>query len=156
MKPEDFDMSSPEFRDLPTEVKYEIIGDLRLRSRQTSYQRLQQMLQAAPTPIDFSREQIKALSKRNALTMQLLETTGIISNAKEVIPTRVASERNRHYTLVRNEGPNGGWVLGRITDEGTILKPITLDGAGEADRRGQSVLPDNDDDEDDDMEEVEM
>ncbi|KAG5722252.1 DNA repair protein rad13, partial [Termitomyces sp. T112] len=33
MRPEDFDVTSPAFRELPTEVQYEIVGDLRLKSR---------------------------------------------------------------------------------------------------------------------------
>ena len=34
MKPGDIDVTSPTFRELPTEVQYEIVGDLRLKSRQ--------------------------------------------------------------------------------------------------------------------------
>ena len=56
MRPEDFDVTSPAFRELPTEVQYEIIGDMRLKSRQTSYKRLQKMLRNARTPLDFSKE----------------------------------------------------------------------------------------------------
>jgi hypothetical protein len=37
--PEDIDIESPEFRALPTEVQYEIVGDMRVRSRQTSHKR---------------------------------------------------------------------------------------------------------------------
>ncbi|KAG2146147.1 uncharacterized protein EDB93DRAFT_487566 [Suillus bovinus] len=126
MRPEDFDVSSPAFRELPTEVQYEIVGDLRLKSRQTSYKRLQNMLQKAQTPLDFSREQIKNLKQRNALTQQLLMTTDSIGKAHITIPVRIASERNREYVLVKNEGVDGGWVLG-IRDDGTQSKPIEID-----------------------------
>ncbi|KZT41207.1 PIN domain-like protein [Sistotremastrum suecicum HHB10207 ss-3] len=148
MKPSDFDVTSPEFRALPTELQYEIIGDLRLKSRQTSYKRLQSMLRSAPTPIDFSKAQIKGLQQRNALTQQLLMTTDSIGKAHLQIPVRIASERNREYVLVKNHGPDGGWVLG-IRDDGTAAKPIEIDresdhGSGKED----------DDDEDDDMEEI--
>ena len=117
MRPEDFDVSSSAFRELPTEVQYEIIGDLRLKSRQTSHKRLQSMLRSAKTPLDFSRAQIKNLQQRNSLTQQLLETTDSIGNAHVSIPIRIASERNREYLLIKNEGEDGGWVLG-IRDEG--------------------------------------
>lgn len=141
MRPEDFDANSPAFRDLPTEVQYEIIGDLRLKSRQTSHSRLQSMLKSSKTALDFSKAQIRGLHARNSLTQQLLMTTN--SMGKEIdyhlsIPVRIAAERNREYVLVKSQGPSGGWSLG-IKDEGTKEKPI-------------QVQPDSDDD--DDMEEV--
>jgi DNA excision repair protein ERCC-5 len=110
--PEDFDVTSPEFRELPTEIQYEIVGDLRLKSRQTSFKRLQNMLKNASTAMDFSRQQIVNLKKRNALTQQLLTTTDSIGNANISIPVRIASERNKEYVLIKNEGQEGGWTLG--------------------------------------------
>ncbi|EIW84325.1 hypothetical protein CONPUDRAFT_100293 [Coniophora puteana RWD-64-598 SS2] len=145
MRPEDIDVASPAFRELPTEVQYEIVGDLRLRSRQTSHARLQAMLRGAPTPLDFSRAQIMGLKQRNALTQQLLETTDSIGNAHVTIPVRIASERNREYVLVKNEGAEGGWVLG-IRDEGSSsAKPIEID-------QDEKVAVGGDEDEDEDME----
>ncbi|KAH7884449.1 hypothetical protein F5I97DRAFT_1812007 [Phlebopus sp. FC_14] len=146
MRPEDFDVTSPAFRELPTEVQYEIVGDLRLKSRQTSYKRLQNMLRKATTPLDFSREQIKNLQQRNALTQQLLMTTDSIGKAHITIPIRIASERNREYVLIKNEGPDGGWVLG-IQDTGTHSNPIEID-------QDKHVSDSDDDDDDMDMEEV--
>lgn len=148
MRPEDFDVSSPAFRELPTEVQYEIIGDLRLKSRQTSYKRLQSMLRNAKTPLDFSKEQIKNLKQRNALTQQLLVTTDSIGKAHITIPIRIASERNKEYVLVKNEGADGGWVLG-IRDEGTAAKPIEIDPT-------PAPVPVPSDDDDEDMEDVPM
>ena len=149
MRPEDFDVTSPAFRDLPTEVQYEIVGDLRLKSRQTSYKRLQNMLRKAATPLDFSRQQIKNLQQRNALTQQLLMTTDSIGKAHITIPIRIASERNREYLLIKNEGAGGGWVLG-IRDEGTRTKPIEID------QDARVPVNDGDSDSDMEMEEVSM
>ncbi|KAI0783664.1 hypothetical protein C8Q75DRAFT_430432 [Abortiporus biennis] len=149
MKPEDFDVHSPAFRELPTEVQYEIIGDMRLKSRQTSYIRLQNMLRKSKTPLDFSKEQIKNLKQRNSLTQQLLTTTDSIGKAHVEIPIRIASERNKQYLLIKNEGAEGGWILG-VRDEGTRDKPIEID---------QDVVqerPHEIDDSDSDMEEVEI
>lgn len=145
MRPEDFDVSSPAFRELPTEIQYEIIGDLRLKSRQTSYKRLQAMLRNSNTPLDFSEAQIKNLKQRNALTQQLLKTTDSIGRANVVIPIRIASERNKEYVLVKNQGAEGGWILG-TNNEGSKDKPIELD------EPVQKVQ--QDEDSDDDMEEV--
>ena len=148
MRPEDFDVNSPAFRELPTEVQYEIVGDLRLKSRQTSYARLQKMLRSAPTPLDFSKQQIKNLRQRNALTQQLLMTTDSIGSAHISIPVRIASERNKEYVLIKNEGHSGGWILG-IRDSGTREKPIEIDHEND---KGN----DEDDDSDAEMEEVDM
>jgi DNA excision repair protein ERCC-5 len=146
MRPEDFDVTSPAFRELPTEVQYEIVGDLRLKSRQTSYKRLQSMLNSAPTPLDFSKQQIKNLKQRNSLTQQLLMTTDSIGKAHISIPVRIASERNKEYVLMKNDGEAGGWILG-IRDNGTQQKPIEID---------QDSDKDGDDDSDIEMEEVQM
>ncbi|KAI0264472.1 hypothetical protein BC834DRAFT_883267 [Gloeopeniophorella convolvens] len=126
MRPEDFDVSSPAFRELPTEVQYEIVGDLRLKSRQTSYSRLQAMLRRSRTPLDFSKAQIRNLQQRNALTQQLLVTTDTIGQAHVAIPVRIASERNREYVLIKNTDGEGGWILG-IRDDGSKENPIQID-----------------------------
>ena len=152
MRPEDFDVTSPAFRELPTEVQYEIVGDLRLKSRQTSYKRLQAMLQKAPTPLDFSRQQIKNLKQRNSLTQQLLMTTDSIGKAHLSIPVRIASERNKEYVLIKNEGEAGGWVLG-IRDDGTADKPIEVDRDSDAEQDPDQYEDDEDEME---MEEVNM
>lgn len=146
MRPEDFDITSPEFRELPTEVQYEIIGDLRLKSRQTSHARLQKMLRMAPTPMDFSKQQILNLKQRNSLTQQLLVTTNSVGSAHLTIPVRIASERNKQYVLTKNEGVDGGWVLAIQDKTGTVPeKPILIDVEEPAAK---------DEDEDADMEEV--
>jgi DNA excision repair protein ERCC-5 len=124
--PEDIDIESPEFRALPTEVQYEIVGDMRVRSRQTSHKRLADMLRAAPSALDFSMAQIKNLSQRNALTQQLLTVTDMVGQAHLTIPVRIAAERNREYVLVkRDETQGGGWALG--IREGSKQKPIEVE-----------------------------
>ncbi|TFK21192.1 PIN domain-like protein [Coprinopsis marcescibilis] len=153
MRPEDFDLNSPGFRELPTEVQYEIIGDLRLKSRQTSFARLQKMLNASKTPLDFSKQQIANLRQRNALTQQLLLTTDSIGSANIRIPVRIASERNREYVLIKNNDEAGGWILGvRDTTGTTREKPIEID----QDPPAPKVEEKEESDDDEDMEEVEV
>jgi DNA excision repair protein ERCC-5 len=149
MRPEDFDVTAPAFRELPTEVQYEIVGDLRLKSRQTSYKRLQNMLKKSHTPLDFSKEQIKNLKQRNTLTQQLLITTDTIGQAHVSIPVRIASERNREYVLIKKMDGEGGWILG-IRDDGSKEKPIQID-------QDPTTVPEGEPgDSDLDMEEVAM
>lgn len=148
MRPEDFDINSPSFRELPTEVQYEIIGDLRIKSRQTSFARLQKMLKKSRTPLDFSKQQIQNLKQRNSLTQQLLITNDTVGSAHISIPVRIASERNREYVLVKNNDGSGGWILGVKDTTGTSREqPIQIDHDDEGDESEDS---------DADMEEVEM
>lgn len=151
MRPEDFDVNSPAFRELPTEVQYEIIGDLRLKSRQTSYARLQKMLKTSKTPLDFSKQQIENLRQRNSLTQQLLVTTDTIGQAQISIPVRIASERNKEYVLIKNDDGSGGWILGVRDPTGSRDKPIEIDQEAPAKKEEES-----DESDEDDMEEVKV
>lgn len=122
------DTTSAEFQTLPRDTQYDIVNDLRLRSRAPNYHRLQTMLSAARTPLDFSKAQILNLQKRNQLSQQMWSMAGIDTKAFtiSVAGGRVAGERGKEYVLVKNDGAEGGWVLG-IRDEGTSDKPIELD-----------------------------
>lgn len=149
--PEDIDIESPEFRALPTEVQYEIVGDMRVRSRMTSTKRLADMLRAAPSAIDFSMAQIKNLSQRNALTQQLYTVTDSVGSAHLKIPVRIAAERNREYVLVkRDEAQGGGWALG--IREGSKQKPIEVEDDKPA--RGEVYSDSDSDYSDGDIQEV--
>ena len=159
MAPSDFDLTSETFRSLPTEVQYEIIGDLRLRSRQTSFKRLQNMLKNSETPLDFSKEQIMGLKERNRLTQQLLTTTDSMGKAHVEIPIRIAGERNREYVLVKNEGDGKGWILG-MRDVGTRDQPIIVDDPSRDGVKPKEVRDkkreEAESDDDSEMEEVQM
>ncbi|KAJ1575470.1 hypothetical protein NDA11_001016 [Ustilago hordei] len=125
--PEDLDTTSELFRSLPAELQYELVGDLRIQSRMTSYKRLQSMLATAPTPIDFSRAQVAGLKTRNDLTQKVLTVTDEIGKANIKVPIRVAGERNKEYVLVRNPGAEGGFVLGVRDSGATQEKAIDVD-----------------------------
>ncbi|KAI8851501.1 hypothetical protein BC829DRAFT_118024 [Chytridium lagenaria] len=75
-------LESQSFADLPVELQYQIILDLKTTSRQASYTRVEE-LQAVPSAIDFSLLQIRNLVHRNTLTEKLFDiarTGGISSN----------------------------------------------------------------------------
>ncbi|KAG9119685.1 DNA repair protein rad2 [Ceratobasidium sp. 392] len=119
----------PEFHDLPADAQYEILGELRLKSRTTSHRRLQKMLRQSKTPMDFSMAQIKNLGQRNRLTQEVLSTLDIVGTGKGgvVVPVKIASEKNREYVLVRNESGDRGFTLGMRTEGNTAEKPIVVD-----------------------------
>ncbi|GAA6061653.1 hypothetical protein JCM10212_002530 [Sporobolomyces blumeae] len=127
LRPEDLDINSDFFGNLPTEVKYEILGDLRIKTRQVNHRRVQQMRGSA-TAIDFSRAQIDNLMERNHYTQKLLAVTDELGTSAIAIPTRVAGSRNREYLLVKQDASKGGgWVLGVKNPEITSTEPITID-----------------------------
>ncbi|TNY20861.1 hypothetical protein DMC30DRAFT_351638 [Rhodotorula diobovata] len=126
LRPEDLDIESEFFSTLPTEVKYEILGDLRLKTRQVNHRRVQQMRGAAA--VDFSRAQINHLMERNQYTQKLLSVTDELGKSAIAIPTRVAGSRNREYILVKQDASKGGgWVLGVKNPEVYNTEPITID-----------------------------
>ena len=130
MRPEDFDMDSEFFSNLPIEVKYEIIGDLRIKSRQANFKRVEAM-RNAPTPLDFSKAQILGLSNRNVLTQKLLSVTDSLSRIQPLSGQtgRIAGERNKEYVLIKNDASTGaGYILGvRDTGGGTRASPVKID-----------------------------
>jgi DNA excision repair protein ERCC-5 len=121
------DVDSDTFRSLPTEIQYELIQDLKLKSRQTSWARLDEMIRKSKTSLDFSKQQIQHLMHRNVMTQRLLDVNSAVSNEKNLQPVRIASERGKQYVLVKNEDVSEGlgWKLpGLHNDKGTADKPL--------------------------------
>ncbi|WFD22777.1 DNA repair protein rad2 [Malassezia equina] len=125
--PEDLDIHSELFRSLPPDLQYELVGDLRAQSRGTSFQRLQDMLAAAPTPIDFSKAQVSYLKTRNDLTQKVLTVTDEIGQAHIQVPLRVAGSRSREYILTHIEGGDGGFALGTHAPGSSRERAIQVD-----------------------------
>ncbi|GAB5586597.1 DNA repair protein rad2 [Umbelopsis nana] len=126
-KPSDLDVDSEMFRALPTELQYEIIQDLKLKSRQTSWARLDEMIRKSRTSLDFSKQQIQHLMHRNVMTQRLLDVNSAVGNETKVQPIRIAGERGRQYVLVKNEDVSEGlgWKLpGLHNGKGTEEKPL--------------------------------
>ncbi|KAI8367523.1 uncharacterized protein BYT42DRAFT_648548 [Radiomyces spectabilis] len=114
-KPEDLDMDSETFQALPPEIQYEVIQDIKLKSRQTSWKRLDEMVRNSKNALDFSKQQIKQLAYRNEMTQRLLKMNEVASKSdyRSAVPSRIASERGREYILVKNENIDQGlgWRL---------------------------------------------
>ncbi|CAE6496329.1 unnamed protein product [Rhizoctonia solani] len=125
----------PEFHELPADAQYEILGELRLKSRTTSHKRLQRMLKQSKTPMDFSMAQIKNLGQRNRLTQEVLSTLNLVGTGAGgvVVPVKIAGEKNREYVLVRNEEGDRGFTLGIRQEGNTAEKPIVVEEEEEGD-----------------------
>ncbi|KAF9287034.1 DNA repair protein rad2 [Mortierella alpina] len=157
-------IDSEVFKALPSEMQYEILHDIRLRSRVTSYERVQEMVRLAETPMDFSKLQVQGVIRRNTVTHKLLSVNQTVSKAETATkPGRIASQRNRQYILIRNE--DGGWVLGgkKPTSGVTADKPVKLDSDDEDEDKKdikeedeEGWESDNDDDDDIEFEKVKV
>ncbi|KAJ1659497.1 DNA repair protein rad2 [Dispira simplex] len=105
------DIDSEVFQSLPIELQHEVILDLKNKSRQTSWERVEEMARLAPTGQEFSQLQIKNLVNRNDLMQKYLKVSGMEARTTKFSPSRIASERNREYVLVKNTKNVGGWVM---------------------------------------------
>lgn len=136
-RPSEQDIDTEAFQALPPEVQYEIVQDLKLKSRQTSWARLDEMVRQSRTALDFSKQQIKQLMHRNAMTQRMMEMDGLASK-QESAPVRIAGERSREYLLVKNENFSEGlgWKL-----PGTNIPDTTATAA----TTHEEDIPDEDD-----------
>ncbi|KAF9354599.1 DNA repair protein rad2 [Mortierella sp. AD094] len=154
-------IDSDVFKALPSEMQYEILQDIRLRSRVTSYERVQEMVRLSNTPMDFSKLQVQGVIRRNTVTHKLLTVNQTVSKVEaSAKPGRIASQRNRQYILVKNE--EGGWVLGgkKPTTGNTADKPVQLDSDDDENKPKDEIKEEDgedwDSDEDIELEEVKI
>jgi len=117
------DFDSDYFRSLPLAEQYSILNAARLRSRWRMGYSKEQLDDMFPDRLAFSRFQIERLKERNEYTQRLMNLNGM----NDAGPQRIAGEKGREYYLVRNEGAEGGWVLGLADTEGVKEKPVLLD-----------------------------
>ena len=126
------DYDSPFFVSLPASDRYNILNAARLRSRLRMGHSKEQLDTMFPNRMDFSRFQIERVKERNELTQRLMNINGM--NGEDAMfginnPGRVAGERGKEYVLVKNDGVEGGWALGVVSNkgEGERNKPINVD-----------------------------
>ena len=143
------DFNSPFFLSLPASDRYNILNAARLRSRLRMGYSKDQLDKMFPDRMAFSRFQIERVKERNELTTRLMNINGM--NGEDAMAGingvgRIAGEKGREYVLVKNEGVEGGWVLGVVSnkEEGKRNKPIDVE------RLGKSSQPEPDDDESED------
>ena len=135
------DFESPFFQSLPATDRYNILNAARLRSRLRMGYSKEQLDTMFPNRMDFSKFQIDRVKERNELTQRLMNLNGM--NGEDAMASinsggRIAGEKGKEYVLVKNDGVEGGWALGVVSNnqEGQRNKPIdveTFDRNDEAD-----------------------
>ncbi|KAK5171771.1 DNA repair protein rad2 [Saxophila tyrrhenica] len=142
------DYDSSFFMSLPASDRYNILNAARLRSRLRMGHSKDQLDSMFPDRMEFSRFQIERVTERNELTQRLMhinEGGDALFNGRG----RVAGEKGREYVLVKNDGVEGGWALGVISDEGTKQETaIDLDKPAVALKQDEDEWEDDNDFED--------
>src|SRR5262245_20594775 len=119
------------FKSLPPADRYNILNAARLRSRLRMGYSKDQLDTMFPDRMAFSRFQIERVRERNELTQRLMNINGMADDSMFGAngANRVAGEKGREYVLVKNDGVEGGWALGVVTnkDEGNADRPIDVD-----------------------------
>ena len=117
------DYDSPFFTSLPASDRYNILNAARLRSRLRMGHSKEQLDTMFPDRMEFSRFQIERVTERNELTQRLMNINGADDMAFGINGVgRVSGEKGREYVLVKNDGVEGGWALGVVSNEGTTAK----------------------------------
>ena len=132
------DFNSPFFLSLPASDRYNILNAARLRSRLRMGYSKEQLDTMFPDRMAFSKFQIDRVKERNELTQRLMNLNGM--NGEDAMfginnGGRVAGEKGKEYVLVKNDGVEGGWALGVVSNkaEGERSKPIDVESLGNED-----------------------
>ncbi|KAL8963958.1 MAG: hypothetical protein Q9183_004814, partial [Haloplaca sp. 2 TL-2023] len=123
------DFNGPFFQSLPASDRYNILNAARLRSRLRMGYSKEQLDTMFPDRMAFSKFQVERVRERNELTQRLMNINGM--NGEDAFDGggRVAGEKGKEYVLVKNEGVEGGWALGVVSNkgEGERNKPIDIE-----------------------------
>ncbi|KAI9767140.1 MAG: DNA repair protein rad2 [Geoglossum simile] len=134
------DFNSPFFQSLPASDRYNILNAARLRSRLRMGYSKDQLDSMFPDRMAFSRFQIERVAERNELTQRLMNINGMNDEQWVGHGARVAGERGREYVLVKNDGIEGGWVLGVVggKEQGGRNQPIDVEQLDESTKASES------------------
>ncbi|RMZ88333.1 hypothetical protein DV736_g4444, partial [Chaetothyriales sp. CBS 134916] len=120
------DFESPFFLSLPAGDRYNILNAARLRSRLRMGYSKEQLDAMFPDRMAFSRFQIERVRERNELTQRLMHINGMTEFDINQ-GGRIAGEKGKEYVLVRNEGVEGGWALGVVSNKQGTNKEDAID-----------------------------
>ncbi|EXJ81425.1 DNA excision repair protein ERCC-5 [Capronia epimyces CBS 606.96] len=120
------DFESPFFLSLPAGDRYNILNAARLRSRLRMGYSKEQLDGMFPDRMAFSKFQIERVKERNELTQRLMHINGM---AEDFLNQggRIAGEKGKEYILVKNDGVDGGWALGVVSNKHGTRKENAID-----------------------------
>ena len=122
------DFESPFFMSLPASDRYNILNAARLRSRLRMGYSKEQLDGMFPDRMAFSKFQIERVKERNELTQRLMHLNGMVDGDFLLDGGgRIAGERGKEYILVKNEGVEGGWALGVVSNKQGTEKDNAID-----------------------------
>ncbi|KAI4192046.1 MAG: hypothetical protein LQ346_004515 [Caloplaca aetnensis] len=138
------------FQSLPASDRYNILNAARLRSRLRMGYSKEQLDTMFPDRMAFSKFQVERVRERNELTQRLMNINGMVGEEMFNGGGRVAGEKGKEYVLVKNEGVEGGWALGVVSNknEGERNKPIDIE------RWDRPLVPDEESSEEEGFEDV--
>ena len=110
------DYESAFFLSLPASDRYNILNAARLRSRLRMGYSKEQLDTMFPDRMAFSKFQVERVKERNELTQRLMHINGMAEDFLDQ-GGRIAGEKGKEYVLVRNEGVEGGWALGVVSNK---------------------------------------
>ncbi|KAI4098934.1 MAG: hypothetical protein L6R37_006232 [Teloschistes peruensis] len=144
------DFNGPFFQSLPASDRYNILNAARLRSRLRMGYSKDQLDTMFPDRMAFSRFQVERVQERNELTQRLMNINGMNGEDTFNGGGRVAGEKGKEYVLVKNDGVEGGWALGVVSNkgEGERNKPIDVE------RFDRPPVPEEEPSEEEDFEDV--
>ncbi|KIW72209.1 hypothetical protein PV04_00419 [Phialophora macrospora] len=122
------DFESPFFLSLPAGDRYNILNAARLRSRLRMGYSKEQLDGMFPDRMAFSKFQIERVKERNELTQRLMHLNGMVEGDFLLDGGgRIAGEKGKEYILVKNEGVEGGWALGVVSNKHGTKKENAID-----------------------------
>ncbi|OAP62264.1 hypothetical protein AYL99_04467 [Fonsecaea erecta] len=122
------DFESPFFLSLPAGDRYNILNAARLRSRLRMGYSKEQLDGMFPDRMAFSKFQIERVKERNELTQRLMHLNGMVEgDFLREGGGRIAGEKGKEYILVKNEGVEGGWALGVVSNRKGAEKENAID-----------------------------
>lgn len=121
------DPTSEAFKELPNNIQYQILSNLRLKSRLRMGYSKEQLEKVFPDSLDFSKFQIDMVKRRNYYTQRIINMTGYhdggASKLDDEVVNRISGQRDREYRITKTEN---GWTLGLGESDGSEAKRAIL------------------------------